>query len=169
MHTENGLFGTCGTSTFRADKFIPRYAQLGFKENVDYYNPQVDDWSPELVKVEAEHLATDQIILFPVTHETYATGSLAEVGFSILSAIKLDDRRSIVVMIDDYLDEHLMQDKERAKDSLRARALVKTHLQKLNLSNIYMVNTLDEMLELSVDLWFIHNQLEKLSKFSIGK
>lgn len=158
-----GLFGTCGKSTFRKDLFIPRYRSHGLSEE-EWFNPQKEDWKPEDAAIEADHLANDQVILFPVTGETYATGSLAEVGFSILSAIKLDDRRDIVVAIEPILDAPLMEDKILAKESLRARALVSQHLLKLRLSNLFLIDTgtsaiprprqayLTDMLELSLAL-----------------
>ena len=89
-----GMFGTCGKSRWR-EPFFERYQ----KESIEFFNPQVADWKPEDAVKEAEHLANDEVILFPVTSETYATGSLSEVGFSILQAIRLDDRRDFVVMI----------------------------------------------------------------------
>lgn len=138
-----GLFGTCGNSTFRQEKFIPEFEKL----NIPYFNPQVEDWSPALAIVEAEHLANDRVVMFPITSETYGLGSLSEVGLSLLNAIKLDDRRYFIVMIDDKLDDELMKDKVLSKESLRNRALVKQHLLKLNFSNVFLVETLDQMLE----------------------
>ena len=123
------------------------------ESNIDYFNPQVADWKPEMAEIEAEHLANDEIILFPITSETYATGSLAEVGFSILNAISLDDRRDFVILIDPDLDTHLQENPGAYKESLRARALVKQHLKKLKLSNVYLVDTLQEMLAVSVGLY----------------
>ncbi len=143
-----GLFGTCGNSTWR-NEFIIEYKKI----NILYYNPQVENWTPEDAKIEAEHLANDEIILFPITSETYAFGSLSEVGFSILQAIKLDDRREFVILIDDFLDESLQENKVAAKDSLRSRALVKQHLKKLRLSNLYLVDSMEEMLKTSIELY----------------
>lgn len=142
-----GLFGTCGGSKWR-DSFMARYKDLG----IQYFNPQVDNWVPECAVEEARHLAEDKVILFPVTNETYATGSLSEVGFSILNAIKLDDRRSFVVMIQMDLSPEL-NDPIARKESLRARALVYEHLRKLRLSNLYVVTSLEEMLEISISLY----------------
>lgn len=147
-----GLFGTCGKSTWRKP-FIREYENRGMVEGVNFYNPQVENWDPSCAEIEAEHLAEDSIILFPVTSETYAFGSLSEVGFSILNAIKLDDRRDIVILIDQHLDPELMKDESQAKDSLRSRALVKQHLKKLRHNNLYVVNTLEEMLDLSLILY----------------
>jgi len=159
-----GLFGTCGGSRWRERLFIPRYDELG----IEYYNPQVEDWNPSLAELEAEHLAEDAIILFPVTNETYAFGSLAETGFSMLNAMKLDDRREFVLFIaqdiaetnpkGNRLDDRLNPDgtknpNSRAKDSLRARALVKQHLIKMRLPNVYLVDSLEQMLDVSITLW----------------
>lgn len=155
------MFGTCGNSTWRKEMFIPFYESMGLEEGKDFYNPQVDDWKPELAEIEAEHLATDDIILFPITHETYGMGSLAETGFSILQAIKFDDRRDLIILIDNYLDQKLMNENSIiAKESLRARALVKQHLNKLRFSNLYVVETMEDMLHLSYKLFEIKKQLK---------
>ena len=142
-----GLFGTCGKSRWR-DMFIDKYNQ----QEISFFNPQVENWKPEDAVREAEHLANDEVILFPITSETYATGSLSEVGFSILQVIRLDDRRDFVVMIEQKLDDDL-SNQEARKESLRARALVLQHLKKLRLKNVYVVSTLEEMLEVSIMLY----------------
>ena len=146
-----GLFGTCDKSHWR-DKFIVTYKS----QDVPYYNPQVKDWNLQCAQIEAEHLANDRIILFPITHESYGLGSLSEIGFSVLNAIKLNDRRYFVILIDDYLDADLQDDNLR-KESLKNRSLVKNHLLKLGMSNIYLVNSLDDMLQVSLILYQSEN------------
>jgi len=158
-----GLFGTCGDTVFRETMFIPFFEE----NNIPYFNPQVKEWDPSMAKLEAEHLANDGAILFPITRDTYSLGSLAEAGFSILNAIKLDDRRDFVILIDDDLMPDLMEDKNLAKESLRSRALVKQHLLKLNFSNVYLVNTLSTMLGLSKSLWEARASLENWKKYSL--
>ena len=146
-----GLFGTCGSSKWRKS-FIREYQ---FRK-IKFYNPQLDPgmWDPETSpKEEAEHLVNDVIILFPITSETYGIGSLAETGFSILQAIRLDDRRDFILLIDNFLDEGLKENEELYKQSLGARALIIQHLKKLRLSNVYLVHTFEEMLKLSVVLY----------------
>ena len=155
-----GLFGTCGGSKWR-EPFMEEYR----KRDIAFYNPQVEDWDPSCAEEEARHLADDEIILFPITGETYAIGSLSEVGFSILQAIRLDDRRDFVVMIATKLDESLA-DKSLAKESSRARALVKQHLKKLRLKNLYLVETLDEMLETSLALHVAASIRAPLARFN---
>jgi hypothetical protein len=156
-----GLFGTCGGSKWR-DPFIDKYE----KRLYNFFNPQVENWSPEMAEEEARHLADDEIILFPITNETYATGSLAEVGFSILQAIRLDDRRDFVIMIAMELDEKLKVNSDMCKESLRARALVKQHLKKLRLDNVYLVDSLQEMLDASLVLYDNAVKLLPLKRFN---
>ena len=80
-----GLFGTCGNSIWRND-FIAKYNAL----NINFFNPQKEGWTPEDAQIEAEHLAEDSLILFPVLSETYGLGSLVETGFSVAQAMRLD-------------------------------------------------------------------------------
>jgi len=154
-----GLFGTCGNSTWR-NPFMEKYKSL----EINFYNPQIEDWTPECSKEEAEHLASDCIILFPVLDETYAFGSLAEVGFSILQTLRLDDKRDLIVLITDHLSEELMKDEIQAKESLKSRALVYQHLKKIRSPNVYLVNTLDEMLDLSIKLYENHKRIRPFRK-----
>lgn len=144
-----GLFGTCGGSRWR-DPFMAEYTKLGF----DYYNPQVDNWEPWMAKEEAEHLAQDAIILFPVTSESYGLGSLAETGYSILQALRMDKRREFIILIDDHLDDSL-KDEALRKESMRGRKLILSHLQKAkaNFATVHIVETLEEMRELSIKLY----------------
>lgn len=155
-----GLFGTCGGSKWR-DDFIAKYTEAGIK----FFNPNKPDWKPENAEVEAQNLAEDDVILFPVTKETYGTGSLAETGFSILQAIRLDDRRDFIIMIEQELAPELDNAVAR-KESLRARALVKQHLKKLRLRNVYVVDTLEEMYAISLELYKAAALREPLAKFN---
>ena len=147
-----GLFGTCGGSQWRA-KFIQTYTTSGIK----FYNPQVDNWTPDCAQEEAEHLASDDIILFPVTDETPGLGSLAETGYSIIQAIKANSNREFVIMIDSHTSERCRNNwgNELSIASDKARALVKAHLKKICLPNLYVVDTLDQMLYASIRLYDI--------------
>jgi hypothetical protein len=165
-----GLFGTCGSSKWR-DKFINLYESRG----INYFNPLKEDWKPEDAQIEAEHLANDDIVLFPVTNETYAFGSLGEVGFSIMQAIKLDRRRDIIVMIDPevkvdrtglVIGELLMVDAQ-TKDSIKMRALIMAHLKKVNYPNVYIVDNLKKMLDLSMYLHAIQVLKEGAKQYTI--
>jgi hypothetical protein len=161
-----GLFGTCGNSTWR-DAFMEVYDV----NNINYFNPVKDDWKPEDAKIEAEHLANDEIILFPVTDETLGLGSLGEVGFSILQAIKLDSNRDIVVMIQDDLNDDAKKnfDESMVKESIKMRALIKAHLNKLNYPNVYLVDSLNDMLMVSLELTEIYKIKTRLDNYRSKK
>lgn len=159
-----GLFGTCGTSTWRK-QFIEEYQASG----INYFNPQLPDgtWKPSDADNEAHHLATDQIILFPVISETYGLGSLSEVGFSILNAIKLNQRRQFVILIDSQVSESLTNP-QLVKASNSARALVLAHIKELNFDNVHLVETLPNMLQLSKKLYQIESLKTELSQFELS-
>lgn len=147
-----GLFGTCGKSKWR-EPFIEAYKKLG----INYFNPQVENWDESFAENEAQHLSHDQIILLPVTDETYGSGSLTEIGFSILQTLQPNDMRYFVVLADETISDELTDPIARA-ESLRSRKLVQEHLKKLNLKNVFIVSSLDEMLQISIELY---NLLQK--------
>lgn len=144
-----GLFGTCGGSRWR-DAFMARYEALG----IPYFNPQVDNWTPELADVEAWHLANDSLVLFPITNETFAAGSLAETGFSALTATRTNENRFVMLYIDPTVDEaSTAANPQAAKDSVRARKLVLAHLKQNPVANVFVVDSLEDMLEKSIKLF----------------
>jgi len=155
-----GLFGTCGNSKWR-EPFKKKYAEKG----IPYFDPNRDNWKAEDAVEEAKHLAEDEVILFPITNETYATGSLSEVGFSILQAIRLDNQRKFVVMIQQELLPEL-NNEVACKESLRARALVAEHLKRLRLKNLYVVDTLEQMLDVSIKLFEVAKLQEPLAVYN---
>lgn len=157
-----GLFGTCGNSKWR-ESFKIQYKQHG---GIKWYDPNVLDWKPENAIEEAEHLKNDDIILFPVTNETYGLGSLGETGFSILSAISsIQTNRYVVIMIDDNLLDPLKENTALYKESIKMRALIKAHLKKVENNNIFIVQNLDEMYYVSVVLVGIINQMTVLDRY----
>jgi hypothetical protein len=151
-----GLFGTCDKNRWR-DPFMAKYEEL----KIPYFNPMVDDWHPGLVADEARHLAEDEIILFPVLGWSYAEGSLSELGFGPLRAMRQNKNRSFVYLIETELHERLT-DPERCKASLRSRKLLLGHLAELDDKNIYLVNSLDEMLHTSLELYQIHSSIQQV-------
>lgn len=106
--------------------------------------------------------------MFPITSETYGLGSLAEVGFSILNAISLDNSRFFVVLIDDDVTEELKKENPiLAEESKRNRALVRNHLKELRISNLYMVNNMEQLFEASIVLYQAAIAKNFMSKFNL--
>ena len=166
-----GLFGTCDRSTWR-DAFMARYDELG----ISYYNPQLGpgEWDPETSPViEAEHLATDPVIVFAVTWESASVGSLGETGWSVLGVVSqaMHTERDVVIYISTYVDGTMVDNPALADASVRARRLVIEHLKKFrHIPNIWVVRTLEDALDLSIRLRSTHverNLLRNDSRYNI--
>jgi hypothetical protein len=91
---------------------------------------------------------------WPVLGSTYGTGSLAEQGYSIASSLRAPTPlpKFIIAMIEMELDDSL-DDEVARKESIRARKLAATHLANNASPNVFVVESLDEMLEMSVTLY----------------
>lgn len=155
-----GLFGTCGKSTWRK-AFVEKYES----EGIEFFNPQVGfgEWHPGMVDDENRHLAEDEIILFPVTDESTGQGSLAEIGFSIQQALRMNRNRYFVFLIDDDCNDP-DADEYHIKDSINSRKLVKSKLteEAKNCHNVFLVESVKEMLDLSMWLHTISEEYENL-------
>ena len=69
------LGGSCNPTTWRKDIAIP----LLTAHNVPFFNPQVDDWDPSLVVMEAQAKAEAPVLLFVIDSATRAIASMIEV------------------------------------------------------------------------------------------
>jgi hypothetical protein len=153
-----GLFGTCGGSQWRTP-FKATYAN----RSIPFFDPQVDNWTPECATQEAWHLANDSLVLFPVTAETYGFGSLAETGFSLRQALSAHAHRFVIAYIDpDVSAELTLSDPAQAKASVRTRQLVRAHLQQANVANLVIAHSLTDMLDKSLAVWDIQQRLRAL-------
>jgi hypothetical protein len=65
------LGGTCNNSTWR-EKLIPML-------EIDYFNPVVDDWTPEFMIEELRQRASCDFCLYVITSEMTGVYSIAEV------------------------------------------------------------------------------------------
>ncbi len=65
------LGGTCGESTWR-EELIP-------KLEIDYFNPVVDDWTPECQEEEVKQRENCDYVLYVITSEMQGVYSIAEV------------------------------------------------------------------------------------------
>lgn len=153
-HTEVtvGMFGTCDNVPWRVP-FMEKYDELG----IAHFNPDAgDNWHPGMIEEENYYLNHGEIILFPILKESLGSGSLGEVGFSVqnvLRNIQNGKRQFLIFLIDDDCTDMRKTDEERAR-SIKDRKLVKSKMRaQISCPVITMVNTLDEMLELSLSLY----------------
>jgi hypothetical protein len=84
------LGGTCATSTWR-EELIPMLDE----ETVSYFNPVVEDWTPECQAVEDEHKANDDVVLFVLTPESKSIYSWVEVAL----AAARDPERTVICVL----------------------------------------------------------------------
>lgn len=154
-----GLFGTCGSSKWR-DPFIAEYEARGMV----YFNPLKANWTPDDAVEEAKHLQSDDILLFPVTGETYGSASLAELALAALSAETSDTPRYVIAYINPKADDSLQSLPTSYKESNNARAIVLAHLRRMSewhippttsFKSLYLARSMEEMLSLSTKLYAV--------------
>lgn len=143
-----GLFGTCGGSNWR-ESFINEFIE----KDIQFFNPNKQDWNPEDAESEASHLISDDIVLFPITGETFGTASLAETAFSVLRCITEHKNKYAVIMIEDLNEELKKTNPQAYKESRNAREIVKAHLFKIEDPNVFVVDNLEKMQKIAVALY----------------
>lgn len=115
------LGGACNPTTWRADVAIPFLRQTG----TDFYNPQVTDWDPSLVRREAEAKARAGVLLFHVTDDTRGTASMVEAA----ALVATQPRKVVLVMGGDMQPGRVVEGEaigpQEAKALNRARAYLR--------------------------------------------
>lgn len=71
------LGGSCNPTTWRQNLAIPYLEMNG----ISYYNPQIDNWTPEVVELEHRAKQDAQVLLFVIDDQTRATVTLIESAF----------------------------------------------------------------------------------------
>lgn len=71
------LGGSCNPTTWRKDLAIPALSKAG----VTYFNPQVDEWYPELIDIEEQAKTSAFLLLFVVDNKTRAISSMVEIAY----------------------------------------------------------------------------------------
>ena len=86
------LGGACNPTTWRRDVAIPALNRAG----ITYYNPQVDDWKPELMELEARAKERASWLLFVITDATRGIASMVEAA-ELVADPKISHRVVLVV------------------------------------------------------------------------
>ncbi|XP_059614676.1 uncharacterized protein LOC132260518 [Phlebotomus argentipes] len=68
------LGGSCNPTTWRADVAIPTLEKLG----ISFYNPQVSDWTPDLIELEHRAKEKARVLFFVIDSETRASAGAIE-------------------------------------------------------------------------------------------
>lgn len=114
------LGGTCGSTTWRKDVAIKRFAEVARNgRRIKAFNPQVDEWTPECAEIEKRAKNRSKVILMVLDNVTTAQASLAEACYY------LGKGRKMVIMCADYekgalgLSDDLVKDLNRGRVYLR--------------------------------------------------
>lgn len=151
------LMGTAGNSQWRE----PIKAACA-AEGISVFDPVVPDWNAEAQRREVEALRHARIVLMAITSETAGVASLAESGWTALSALKR--QQAIGLYIDpNYVEKaesilsgqsELPHRDKRATDTIesasqRARRLVRQHAEQLSKQfpelNLYIAQDLADL------------------------
>ncbi|XP_055300575.1 uncharacterized protein LOC129567549 isoform X2 [Sitodiplosis mosellana] len=90
------LGGSCNPTTWRADVAIPTLEKLG----ISFYNPQVSDWTPDLIELEHRAKEKARVLFFVMDSETRASAAAIEVAY-----ISGHNPRHLVLVLNPYKPE----------------------------------------------------------------
>ena len=90
------LGGSCNPTTWRHDQAIPYFQS----RSVSFYNPQVADWTPDLVEIEHRAKKLAPLLFFVIDHDTRALASIVEVCYLAARG------RSIIVVMNSMPDKN---------------------------------------------------------------
>ena len=108
------LGGSCNPTTWRKDTAIPL---LEAKE-ITYYNPQVDEWSEELIEIEANAKEEAEILLFVIDNKTRAITSMLEATENIARGRKV---LLVIIPCDEMMISGNKIEGDELKDLTRSR------------------------------------------------
>ncbi|XP_075226881.1 NDT-like domain-containing protein raw isoform X2 [Lycorma delicatula] len=92
------LGGSCNPTTWRQSIAIPLLKKLG----ITYYNPQVDQWSSELLKLEYHAKESASVLFYVINNETRNVAGIIE------AAHLAGARRKLILVIDRYRPGQLL-------------------------------------------------------------
>lgn len=111
-HVQVFLGGACNPTTWRRDIAIPQLQNA----NITFYNPQVEDWSPELVQIEADMKESALVLLFVIGAQTRSIASMIE------AAEYIAIQRNVILVIEpldpNYFSPDELKDLERGREYL---------------------------------------------------
>lgn len=90
------LGGSCNPTTWRADVAIPALNELG----ISFYNPQVSDWTPDLIELEHRAKEKARVLFFVMDSETRSSAGAIEAAH-----IAGQNARHLVLVLHPYKPE----------------------------------------------------------------
>ena len=115
------LGGSCNPTKWRKQIVIPMLEKV----NMDYYNPQVDEWTSDLIVTENYQKDHAKYLFFVIDDETRAIASMIEVAYYIAQGRK-------VILVIKNVNESTFDEKE-LKDLNRGRTYLNDIAKKHNI------------------------------------
>jgi hypothetical protein len=122
MNVNIGLFGTCNPSTWRNDIVIPMLNNFG----ISYFNPQVEDWTENLIEIENNVKSSAEILLFVLDGNTRGISTMIEITELILT-----NKNNLVLVINDIAEGSIINGQKISFDELKDLNRSRAYLSEL--------------------------------------
>ena len=129
------LGGSCNPTTWRHDQAIPYFQS----RSVSFYNPQVAEWTPDLVEIEHRAKELAPLLFFVIDHDTRALASTIEVcylaarGRSIIVVMNPMSEGKYTKFIQQKKSSYEKDDEDDYENACEARRTLRTLLRSLNI------------------------------------
>jgi len=110
------LGGACGTTTWRQEQAMP----LLDTYQISYYNPQQEDWTPNMIEEERRAKEDAEVLLFIIGNDTRGLASLVEIAENVGRGREVHATISTIpdpyVVADDLITGSQLDDINRARE-----------------------------------------------------
>ncbi|UJR10432.1 hypothetical protein I4U23_014636 [Adineta vaga] len=129
------LGGSCNPTTWRYEQAIPYFQS----RSISYYNPQVANWTPDLIEIEYRAKERAPILFFVIDHSTRSLAAIEEVCYLaarrrniiVVMNIMAEDRNQ-VKFIQEKKDSNEVDDENDYENAYEARRTLRRLLQNIN-------------------------------------
>ena len=128
------LGGSCNPTTWRHDQAIPYFQS----RSVSFFNPQVADWTPDLVEIEHRAKELAPLLFFVIDNDTRALASIVEVcylaarGRSIIVVMNPIPDKKHTKFIQSKTKHHEQDDEDDYENVCEARQTLRALLRSIS-------------------------------------
>ncbi|CAF0848553.1 unnamed protein product [Adineta ricciae] len=129
------LGGSCNPTTWRYEQAIPYFQS----HSISYYNPQVPNWTPDLVEIEYRAKEDAPVLFFVIDHSTRSLAAIAEVSYlaargrNIIVVMNgMSNDRTQVKFIREKTNSNEIDDENDYRNACEARRILRRLLQNMN-------------------------------------
>ncbi|CAF1333440.1 unnamed protein product [Adineta steineri] len=129
------LGGSCNPTTWRYEQAIP-YFQA---RSISYYNPQVPNWTPDLVEIEHRAKELAPLLFFVIDYSTRSLAAIAEVCYlaarrrNIITVLNpMPEDKNQIKFIQQKKNSNEIDDEHDYKNVCEARRILRKLLRSIN-------------------------------------